>query len=387
MPVTVTNRPEPLSSAEFSVPDFRRVALVAARQEQVAEWLRGQKLDALLITRAENFAWFTAGGSNVRGFTDEKTAVLLVTADARVVATNNVDSQEVFDRQLHGLGFQLKERPWHEHRANLIGDLCRGRKVGSDTAGLATDADAGPWLANRRRHLDPFEHARLRDLGRVVAHAVEATARAAKPGVVEREVAGELAHRLLKRGVDPVRLQALGDGRARTYPHGGYGSDACRGWLTVAATGRRDGLHVAAARTVVFEPVDDRVRDAHRRALAMQTTGMAFSRGGWEWSETWRRVRRIYEKFDRVDEWRLSEQADLIGYRPTESRLVNGSGEKFTAGTPVYWHPAVGSCPTGDTILPGEEGYELLTPSQNWPEIGISVKGVTMPRPDVLIRG
>ena len=37
------------------------------------------------------------------------------------------------DEEIDGLGFQLKEWPWHVERAQLLTDLCQGRSVACDT--------------------------------------------------------------------------------------------------------------------------------------------------------------------------------------------------------------------------------------------------------------
>ena len=59
-------------------------------------------------------------------------AAAFCTAEGRWIITSNVDSQRLFDEELDGLGFQLKEWPWHWGRGQLIADLCQGRNVACD---------------------------------------------------------------------------------------------------------------------------------------------------------------------------------------------------------------------------------------------------------------
>ena len=40
----------------------------------------------------------------------------------------------------------------------------------------------------------------------------------------------------------------------------------------------------------------------------------------------------------------------------------------------------------GDTILVHEKGFELLTPTENWPTVAVNVKGKTIHCPGVLER-
>ena len=371
-----------VSSGEFDIFDVERADDVSDRQTAVAALLREQRLDALLISRPENFAWLTAGADNGRG--GAAAARLFVTADARVLVTNNVESQYLFDRELPGLGFQLKERPWFEPAEALAADLCRGRNVGSDD-GFGSTRDIAPHVAGLRLPLSERDQINLRQLGREVAHAVEATARGCRPGETEAEIAAELAHRLVKRQIIPVRKQVCADGRFRRYPHYPFGSEKVQNSCIVAAIGRRQGLHVACCRTVLFGE-NVAFQDAHHKAVLMQATGLYFSRAGRNVGDVWPKVRRIYEKFGCPDEWQLADQAEVTGYAACEACVTPSVDFPLTAGMPMHWHPSIGPALTGDTILLRDGLAELLTPADDWPLVTVNVKGEPLPRPDVLLR-
>ncbi|MBW3542927.1 MAG: M24 family metallopeptidase [Planctomycetes bacterium] len=374
----------PPSSGELPASDPRRREVVEQRQLAVAAFLEAQGSDALLIERPENFAWFTAGGDASRSGSSETTAALFVTSDARVVVTSNVDSGRLFDRELYGLGFQLKERPWQEPRRQLIEDLCRGRKVAGDT-GPGRTRDVADELAALRLPLSEFECDRLRALGREVAHAVEATARYLRPGRTETEIAGELAHRLLKRSIVPERLQVSADGNTRRYRWWGFGGDRAERFCILSAVGRRHGLCALATRTVSFGPPAKELRDAHYRTILMQAAGMYFSQAGLTLGEAWRRVERIYEKFDYPNEWRLADQGEAIGYHSSESVVTPGSDLRLEAGYPIAWHPSIGPALVGDTILVKGERFELLTPLEKWPRVTVKVKDMGVVRPGIYV--
>ena len=381
---TVTSVAEPLSSGEFDVLDLERLDDISDRQIALAGLLREKSLDALLISRPENFAWLTCGADAARTSAVEPTARLFVTPEARVLVTNNVESQYLFDRELPGLGFQLKERPWFEPVDQLARDLCRGRTVGSDD-GFGDSLDLTNDLARLRLPLTEREHQTIRLLGREVAHAVEATARGCRRGETEAEIAAELAHRLVKHQITPVRMQICADGRFRRYPHYPFGGERVESSCVIAAVGRRHGLHVACCRAVLFGE-NDAFRGAHHKASLMQSTGLYFSRAGVAISQVWPKVRRIYEKFGCPDEWQLADQAEVVGYAPCEQRVVPTSEYRLAAGMPMYWHPSVGPALTGDTVLLRDGKPELLTPGDGWPQVTVTVKGEPIPRPDVLVR-
>lgn len=386
MSMTMTFVPsEPQSSGEIQIVSPERATDVETKHQQVADFLDTHKVDALLLQKPSNFAWFTAGGDNSRRGSSNTTASLFITPDARVLVTSNVDSGLIFDHELPTLGFQLKERPWHESRNVLIEDLCRGRKVASDT-GIGSTIDATSQIGLMRLPLTEFECTRIRELGREVAHAVEATARNFEHRQTEAEIAGELTHRLIRHEVIPERIQVWADGQGHRYRHWAFGSDRVERYCVISVVGRKGGLCAGAARTVCFNSLPDTLKAAHIAATLMQATGMYFSKADWPISETWKRVERIYEKYGYPEEWQFSDQAELIGYEPCEIPIVPQSDFMLQPGMALCWHPSIGPSIVGDTILLTEKGYEVLTPMEGWPKVKVDVKQRTVSLPDVLRR-
>ncbi len=380
-----------MSSAELPIAGAERAVEVEEKHRRVAEFLSSRGLDALLLQRPANFAWFTAGADCTRGSSAEPAAALFVTPQARVLVCGNADTSQLFERELPALGFQLKERPWHEPRQVLIDDLCRGRRVASDT-GVCGTLDVSGELTRLRFPLTERECQRLRELGRIVVHALEATARSLEPGRSQAEVAGELAHRLIRHLVRPERIQVLADGIGRRYRHWNYDDTSVDRWCVLSVVGRRHGLCLGAARTVCFGRPPDDVEKFFRHAVLVHATGLFFSKVDWQLGDTWARVARIYEKYGAAEEWRLSDQGDVTAYELSEVPVVPGSPFRLTARMPLFWHPSVGPCLMGDTILVGSsrtrqgKGFEILTPPANWPTVSVEVKGVPLRCPGLLVR-
>ncbi|WP_437202616.1 M24 family metallopeptidase [Planctomicrobium sp. SH664] len=385
MSTTALSPNSPISSGEMQTLDFERMEEVRRRHALLTEYLQLKGYDALLLQDPANFAWLTCGGDNTPQFGIQPTAAILVTSDARVVLCNNVDSGRLFDRELAGLGFLLKERPWTEDLSILRQDVCRGRRVAGDVWFPGTEnvaEDLHPFRSRRSAK----EIEQLRELGRDLAHAVEATARNFEPGAMESEVAGHLAHRLIKHRIIPCRIQVMADAQGWRYRHWTFGNDAIERHCVLSAVGRRHGLYVAATRTVCLGSPSEELQQVHRLATLIQTTGMYFTQPGWTMEETWKRVLRIYEKFGVPDEWRCADQADIIGFRPCEVPVLPNSTRVFESQTAVFWHPSVRSSLVGDTILVRDNGMEVLTPTQNWPVLSVRVKNETFDRPGLLIR-
>lgn len=384
-PLLLPRTDPPPSSAEMQVVDYDRLADVTEKHRLVSEFLISRNEAALLLQQPGNFAWFTTGGDNSRRGSSQTTAALFITTEARVVICGNVDSPLLFEKEIAGLGFQLKERPWHEPRHVLIDDLCRGRRVASDT-GYGNTNDVSLHLTGLRLPLTELECGRMRRLGKLVAHAVEATARTLTPGRTEAEIAGEVAHRLMKHQVVPEQIQVLGDGRGQRMRHWAFGEGNVEKFCTISVIGRMQGLSAGAARSVCLTEPPAELLTSYQQAAMVQATGMFFSQKDWEIFEIWNRIRRIYEKCGSEDEWRLADQATVLGYEVGEVPFVPNSQYRLAPGMPLFWHPSVGPAHTGDTVLVGNKSLEILTAASDWPMISVAVKGTEIEVPAILRR-
>lgn len=375
---------DPLSSGEFATIDTARMAEIDRRHGLIKEFLHREDYAALLLQKPANFAWMTAGALNQRGGTTGTTGSLFVTPEARLIACSSENTRQFFESDVAGLGFQLKERPWFEPRSVMIGDLCRGRRVASDTGTQETD-DASMPLLGMRLPLTDYDFELLRYAGKQLTHAIEATARNFSRGRSEAEIAGEVSHRLIKHGIMPERIQILGDGRGRRFRYWTFDQSSVQRYCTISVVGRYQGLHVGAARTVSLGEAPNDLLAAFEPAALIAATGMFFSQPEWELFEVWNRVRRIYEKTGVDSEWLQADQADVVEYEFGSVPMMPGSQFRLASGVPVFWHPSVGPALLGDTVLVNGDGTEILTSTGEWPEIPIRVKGVQLNIPAILV--
>ncbi len=252
-----------------------RRADVEGKQVLMAGLLQEVGCDGLLILEPENFAWLSGGGASRGTIDSDSLPGLYFTGEGRWLLSANVDSQRLFDEELDGLGFQLKEWPWNWGRVQLLADLCQGRNVACDQALLSCKIVAES-LQKRRRLLTEYERACYRALGQTISHALEATGRTLNMGDTEREIAGQLSHRLLHRGVQPLVLSAAADGRSRLYRQGGYTATTIGSYCVLTVVGRKYGLTAMASRAVSFGPADA-FRKEHDAACRVSATYIASS--------------------------------------------------------------------------------------------------------------
>src|SRR6516165_1653357 len=89
-----------------------RRADVEGKHARVAELLQETGSDGLLVLEPENFSWLTSGGTAWGVLDRSERPALYYTTDQRGVLASNVDSQRLFDEEVLGLGFAVREWPW-----------------------------------------------------------------------------------------------------------------------------------------------------------------------------------------------------------------------------------------------------------------------------------
>lgn len=375
-----------LSSPEISLttPADRR-SDIDAKHQRVTALVRDAGCDGLLVLRPENFGWLTSG-SPPRGVLDPAARpALYFSQDGRWLLCSNTDTQRQFDEEIDGLGFQLKEWPWHWGREQLLADLTQGRNIAADDPFEQCQPFAEP-LAQLRRALSPYEVACYRALGQILSHALEATGRTIAKGETEREIAGQLSHRLLHRGVQPVQIAVAADGRSRLYRQPSFTATPVTQFCVLSATARKYGMYARASRSIVFGEADPLFRKEHDAACKVSATYVASS-----WPDSVPRAilasgQRIYQLVGAEAEFFLCPQGHVIGRVPVELNLTPQVEELLQNNWSVCWHSSVGAAVSCDTFQITEEGPRAVTAAENWPLKRIKIQGAEFVRPDLLVR-
>jgi hypothetical protein len=206
------------------------------------------------------------------------------------------------------------------------------------------------------------------------------------PGESEREVAGQLSHRLLHRGVTPVSIHVAADGRGRLYRHLGFTATVVRSSCLLIVTARKYGVCATASRSVSFGAPDAALRKEHDVACKVTATYIASS-----WPDAVPRQiltsgRRVYQVTGAEHEWLLAPQGHITGHDPVELVLTPQTEDLLQNGWTVTWRSTCGAAVSCDTFLITEEGPRPITAAESWPLKRIRVQGAEFVRPDLLVR-
>jgi Xaa-Pro aminopeptidase len=351
-----------------------RRADIDAKHAALAPVLEAMEVEALVLLMPAHVAWFTAG-LNVRGLVaDSERPGVYVNAKQRWLVCSNADTQRLFDEELDRLGFQLREWQWETGRSECLATVTTGRKVAADRPFPHTPM-ANDYLRPLLRALSDFEQRQYRELGAAVAHAVEATARNFARGQTEEEIAGQLGHRLLHKGIEPAAVSVAADGRGEKYRRAGFGPTPANITAVVQATGQRDGLYATCARTVSFGPVPDEFRLAHDLAIKQAAVFRSLTQPGASLGSIGKLGRVVLADTPHEFDWRFAPPGYGTGRFPAEELRRAGQDELLAAGYAVVWQPRVGPAAVVDTLIVTGEEPVPVTPPQEWPVKRITVRG------------
>lgn len=382
--MTTADRPTILLSTDERC-DWLRRPDVEAKQSRIQQILKDIGCDYLLLLEPANIRWASSGAFHTSRYSREDMPALYINHRQRWLVCNNVDTQRLFDEELDGMGFQVKEWPWHASREQFINDLCSGRRVACDRP-FRDCSPVGLFLDRERQTLSMYEQLRTKELGREMVHALEAAARNFNRGETEEEIAGHLSHRLLRHGVEPVSIQVTADCRGGTYRRARYGATKANRSCVLTVTAEKFGLHITASRTTCFGEPDPILRQGMDMACRLSGVWLAYSKLDQPVQIATQAGKALLRNTAYEFEWRNAPWGWWTGRETVESFLTPSQSGNWQTGHCVVWQARLGPANVCDTFLLGDEGWQNVTPILEWPTRRVIVQGRPFDRPDILVR-
>lgn len=338
---------------------------IAEKRRRLLELMGRERLDAIVLRRPANVAWYSGGGrTHILATPEIGVADVVVTREGHEVVAPVNEARRLEREELAALEARFTVIPWADDRERA---LPRAGRVGAD-APVSGALDIGEAVAEARRTLTDAELARYRLLGRDAAECMTAACERIVPGAVELDAAAELASALHERGIDPVVLLVAGEERLPLHRHP-LPTDRPLGRLAMlVACARRGGLIANLTRFVSFGPLPADVFDAHRRLLHVEAGFIRATVPGRAVGEVFAEGVAAYAgQGFAPDEWRLHHQGGPAGYEPRDYLATSESSAKVLDGQAFAWNPSVPGLKSEDTFVAGAAGPELLTVDAAWP--------------------
>lgn len=335
------------------------------RYERLRDLMDRRGLDAVVLRRPANFAWYTGGAdTKVDHVAPEGVADLVVRDDSSFVLTSTIEAPRMRAEQTPGL--EVLEYPWHEDRLGALREVTGGARLGSDLALPGTE-DLSDEIARLRRTLDPDAIESLRAVGADLTEAMAEAAGSVEPGMTEHEAAAELTGACRRRGLTATVLLAAADERIALHRHPLPAGRTIERRAMLVASAERGGLYANLTRIVELdEPgaeLERRLRASDEILARMRDEA---TRPGRTLAEAFGDCRRFYAEAGFPGEWRLHHQGGLTGYGSRELIATPSTHDLIEPGQAFAWNPSVTGAKAEETFVLTADGPELVAgaPSQ-----------------------
>jgi Xaa-Pro dipeptidase len=331
-----------------------------SRRRRLRDLMDERGLDAVLLRRPENFAWYTGGGnSRVEYAAPLGVADVIVAMDGERVLAPTIEAPRM--RAEEAPDYEVVEYPWEEGTDDAVRELVGDARLGADVSLPGAAVDLSEDLAALRRVLDQDTIARLRAVGADLTAALADAGAAVHPGISEHDAAGEIAAACRRRGLVPTVLLAATHeriGRHRhALPHGA--TIERRAMLVVSA--QRGGLYANLTRMVEFDELEPDI--ARRQAASDEILARMreeATKPGRTLAEAFDYCRGFYADAGFPDEWRLHHQGGITGYASREVIATPHTDVPIELGQAFSWNPSVTGAKSEETFVLTESGAEVV---------------------------
>lgn len=352
---------------------------IAEKRRRINAFLDHNRLEAVYLCQVSNFAWITGGLEPVVMLSSDRAeAGLLITHDKCYVISNNVEYPRLRDEDRLGeQGYEFYPTPWY-HGIPDFHHLVEDKKWAADWP-IPGAMDLSNEIAHLRYQLTPSEVERYRWVGLHSAKALEAAARAVRPGVSETQIAGLIASHALDFGITPTLLLVGTDERIYRFRHPIPTSKQLERYAMLVICGRRWGLVASATRFVHFGKLPAELEKKKNACALVDATFNAATVTGARISDIFQRASQAYSRVGFPDEWMKHNQGGSAGYMSRDYEATPTCEEVVLEEQAFAWNPSITGIKSEDTMIVHSQGSEFITVTCDWPSIHVSLDSERKP--------
>lgn len=352
----------------MTAPADHRAVEVAVKLSLVRRWLADSGAGALRLRGIDRFAWLTAGGSSAVLLTAETGVTeVRVTAGEAGILTDEIEADRLREEEVPP-GFSFNVTPWSDiaWRQQVVVAAAEGAPVLSDRP-AAAEQPLSPAARHQRLRLGAEKQQRYRQLGADAGLAMSEVMRAARPGWTARELAGEGARSLWRRGIPPARVLAAGAGRLPRFRHPTPSAEPLGKRAMLVSCARRHGRYANLTRFVTFgaAPLEQ------AELMTVEATALAACAPGKSLAALYHALLQAYRHAGHPDAMREHHQGGATGYLARAVLATESSALQLEAGMAVALNPSLRGIKLEDTFLIGQRGLENLTLDPGWPAAAV----------------
>ncbi len=373
-----------MSDVAFTMHDPRVVVDAEHKRARLRAWLKARRLDGVVISRRDQFAWITSGGDNhVLKNSEIGFGHAVITPQRHYLVAHTMDAARIYEEQVPDQGYELVSLHWFEGDASLTAQKLAGHKVAADTP-LPGALEVNHELSLLHYPLSELELARCRWLGQQVGEILERVAYEIHPGQSEEEVACWLHEEHLRRNIELDVLIVGSDERIFRYRHPLPTSKKIQRYVLLHPAARRWGLHANVSRSVHFGKPSDDVKNAYQSAATIEARVLAKLRPGVAFTDILSWQKEWYAELGYAEEWKNHFQGGPTGYVVVDA-LRNQTKTSVQENQAFDWFITVTGAKVEELVLLTRQGVELVSYLPSWPGISFKTQEGEQIVPDMLI--
>jgi Xaa-Pro aminopeptidase len=343
-----------------------------SRLDKVRELIAEHNLEALVIRKNPNLAWFIGGRVHVPLILDLACFDIVVYKDKVIAVTNKIEAPRLIAEEFPA-GIEVEAIDWWQGRDAL---LPTGDKIGADQLGNLR-IDLGSEIEKLRQSLSESEVFKFQEVCKDSAVALGNAIKLTQVNDREIDVTARIANALWQSNLELVFIGVAGESRVRNFRHP-LPTDAKIGNRVVASIcARRKGMIASVTRIASFEENFD----SYRNILLVEAALFDATKVGARFSEPIHAAIKAYPEFGFEElEWQKHHQGGPTGFAARDWPANQNSQQLIRSNQPIAWNPTGNGWKAEDTILAKESGVEILSVDPNWPALVVAGRN----RPAVL---
>ena len=347
------------------------------RLAKVRLLLSERSLEAIVLRRNPNLAWFIGGRAHVPTTIDAACLDVVITSSNVYAVTNVVEAPRLMVEELPS-EIEIRSIPWWEGRDP---QLPTGQSVGSDQSGGGR-IDLGTEIEILRQSLVAEDIQRFRLICVDAALALGNAMRAILPDDREIDVAGKITSALWQSDLEIAFLGVAGERRAPLMRHPLPTIELIGNRAVASICAKRKGLIASVTRIINFGPVGSDLGE-YESLLQVEAAMLNATVVGAPLADPVKAAALAYSLngFDEL-EWHKHHQGGPTGYLPRDWPANLGSTRQIALHQPIAWNPTGKGWKVEDTLITSADGIEILTIDPSWPTIAVDGRS----RPGILQR-
>lgn len=335
--------------------------------DRLKKWLDASSYEGIILGRRDNFKWITGENENAV-VTNEEVGIgyLLLKKDGSLELLADSSDCPRMSKEQNALNARPILVPWYETLGGFLKQYCAGKNYASDTL-ISGTVYVQPQMMELRMHLNEQEIKRYREIGQLCAKIVEQTAREARPGQTEKEVAALLKSRCILNGVSPDCVLVGSDERILEYRHPVPTDKVIRNSLMVVLGGEKYGLNISMTRMVYFQPVPEVIRERLDKTQYIFAAMQCIMKTQPSYKDFFEKVTALYAEVGYDGEWKMHHQGGPTGYGCREFVVTPDCPGRIFTGQAYAWNPTIQGTKCEETTILWEDGIEILTRTADWP--------------------